>query len=105
MALKIRLSRVGSTHNPIFHVVVAEARSRRDGAPAELLGMYNPRAKKDSLTLNVARADYWISKGAVPTDTALTLIKKARRLALAAAAATPAVAEAPAAAAAPAAAV
>jgi len=93
MALKIRLSRVGSTHNPIFHVVVAEARSRRDGAPAELLGMYNPRAKKDALTLNVARAEYWISKGAIPTDTALSLIKKARKLALAAAAAAPAVAE------------
>ena len=38
MALKIRLSRIGSTHNPIYHVVVAEARSRRDGAATEVLG-------------------------------------------------------------------
>jgi ribosomal protein S16 len=45
MALKIRLSRIGSTHNPIYHVVVAEARSRRDGAATEILGTYNPRAK------------------------------------------------------------
>ncbi|MEY4487714.1 MAG: hypothetical protein RIQ79_222, partial [Verrucomicrobiota bacterium] len=51
MALKIRLSRIGSTHNPIYHVVIAEARSRRDGAATEVLGTYNPRAKKDALTL------------------------------------------------------
>ena len=93
MALKIRLSRIGSTHNPIYHVVVAEARSRRDGAPAERLGTYNPRAKKDGLILNVARAEYWLSKGALPTDTALSLIKNARKAAanaVAAAAAAPA---------------
>ncbi|CAM2836233.1 30S ribosomal protein S16 [Rariglobus hedericola] len=86
MALKIRLSRIGSTHNPIYHVVVAEARSRRDGAAVELLGTHNPRSNRaDALTLNVERAEYWISKGATPTDTALSLIKKARK----AAAATP----------------
>lgn len=86
MALKIRLSRIGSTHNPIYHVVVAEARSRRDGAATEVLGTYNPRAKKDSLILDVARAEYWLSKGAKPTDTANSLIKNARK----AAAVTPA---------------
>ena len=86
MALKIRLSRIGSTHNPIYHVVVAEARSRRDGDATEILGTYNPRAKKDVLTLKVDRVDYWISKGATPTDTAKSLIKNARK----AAAATPA---------------
>ncbi len=77
MALKIRLSRIGSTHNPIYHVVVAEARSRRDGAATEVLGTYNPRAK--NLTLDTVRADYWVSKGAIPTDTALSLIKKAKK--------------------------
>lgn len=93
MALKIRLSRIGSTHNPIYHVVVAEARSRRDGAATEILGTYNPRAKKDALTLKLDRADYWISKGALPTDTARGLIKSARKAAVAA----PAVEAAPAA--------
>ena len=87
MALKIRLSRIGSTHNPVYHVVVAEARSRRDGDATEVLGTFNPRAKKDGLTLNTVRADYWVSKGAIPTDTALSLIKKAKK---ALAAATPA---------------
>lgn len=83
MALKIRLSRIGSTHNPIYHVVVAEARSRRDGAATEILGTYNPRAKNDSLKLNVERADYWLGKGAKPTDTANSLIKAARKAAAA----------------------
>ncbi len=81
MALKIRLSRIGSTHNPIYHVVVAEARSRRDGAATEILGTYNPRAKNESLKLNVERADYWLGKGAKPTDTANSLIKTARKAA------------------------
>lgn len=84
MALKIRLSRIGSTHNPIYHVVVAEARSRRDGAPTEVIGTYNPRSKNESLKLDVVRADYWVSKGATPTDTALSLIKKAKKTAVAA---------------------
>ncbi len=86
MALKIRLSRIGSTHNPIYHVVVAEARSRRDGRATEILGTYNPRAKKDSLVLDTARADYWVSKGAKPTDTAKSLIKEAKQAAAAPAA-------------------
>jgi small subunit ribosomal protein S16 len=81
MALKIRLSRIGSTHNPVYHVVIAEARSRRDGAATEILGTYNPRAKKDALTLKVDRVDYWLSKGATPTDTAKSLIKTARKAA------------------------
>lgn len=83
MALKIRLSRIGSTHNPVYHVVVAEARSRRDGAATEILGTYNPRAKTDSLRLKLDRADYWLSKGAKPTDTANSLIKTARKSAAA----------------------
>jgi small subunit ribosomal protein S16 len=84
MALKIRLSRIGSAHNPVYHVVVAEARSRRDGAATEILGTYSPRAKKDALLLKVDRVDYWLSKGALPTDTAKGLIKTARKAAPAA---------------------
>ncbi len=79
MALKIRLSRIGAVHKPIYHIVVAEARSRRDGSPVELLGTYTPQSKKQPLILDVARAEHWISKGAVPTDTAKSLIKKARK--------------------------
>jgi small subunit ribosomal protein S16 len=79
MALKIRLTRIGSTHNPVYHVVVAEARSRRDGDSVEILGTYNPRAKANQLSLDISRVEYWISKGAQPTDTAHTLIKRGRK--------------------------
>jgi len=79
MALKIRLSRIGATHQPVYHVVVAEARSRRDGAAVEILGTHSPRSKRDALTLDLARVEHWLSKGALPTDTAWTLIKKARK--------------------------
>jgi small subunit ribosomal protein S16 len=78
MSLKIRLSRIGAVHKPIYRVVVAETRSRRDGAPVESLGTYSPRAKQNGLTLNVVRADYWVSKGAHVSDTVKTLIKQAR---------------------------
>jgi len=81
MALKIRLTRVGSIHNPHYRVVVAEARSRRDGAAVEYLGTYAPRNKGDQLKLNLPRVDYWISKGAKPTDTMGAMIKRARKAA------------------------
>jgi small subunit ribosomal protein S16 len=89
MALKIRLTRIGTTHQPHYRVVVAEARSRRDGAPVEVLGTYNPRAKGETVKLDLARVDYWLSKGAKPTDTLHSMIKRNRRAA-AAAPATPA---------------
>lgn len=80
MALKIKLQRAGATHNPIFRVVVAEARGRRDGRFVEKLGTYSPKQKGDKeLALDVERADYWTSVGAVPTDTVAALIKKARK--------------------------
>ncbi len=79
MALKIRLSRIGAVHKPIYHVVVAEARSRRDGSPVELLGTYTPQSKSQPLILDLARAEYWLSKGAIATDTARGLINKAKK--------------------------
>lgn len=82
MALTIRLSRIGAIHKPIYHVVVAEARSRRDGAAVENLGTYSPRAKgAEALSLKVDRVDYWISKGAQPSDTVKGLVKQARKAA------------------------
>lgn len=79
MALKIRLTRIGSTHQPHYRVVVAEARSRRDGAPVEVLGSYDPRAKGEQVKVDLARVDYWLSKGALPSDTLNAIIKRARR--------------------------
>ena len=87
MALKIRLTRIGTTHQPHYRVVVAEARSRRDGAPVDTIGSYNPRAKGNTLTIDLARVDHWLSKGAKPTESLHAMIKRARRAATAAPAA------------------
>jgi len=84
MALKIRLTKVGSVHQPLYRVVVAEARSRRDGAAVENLGTYTPKAKGSPVNLNLERVDYWLSKGATPTDTMHAMIKKVRRASAAA---------------------
>ena len=83
MALKIRLTRIGATHQPHYRVVVAEARSRRDGAPVEVLGSYDPRSKGNPMNVNLERVDYWVSKGAKPTDTLHAMLKRARRSAAA----------------------
>jgi small subunit ribosomal protein S16 len=79
MALKIRLTKVGSVHQPLYRVVVAEARSRRDGAAVENLGTYRPGSKGNPINVNLERVDYWLSKGAKPTDTMHAMIKKARK--------------------------
>jgi len=83
MALKIRLTKVGSVHQPLYRVVVMEARSRRDGSPTEFLGTYTPKTKGNPIKLNLERVDYWLSKGALPSDTMHAMIKKARRTAAA----------------------
>jgi small subunit ribosomal protein S16 len=79
MALKIRLTRIGSIHQPHYRVVVAEARSRRDGAPVEVIGTYNPRGRGEQVKLDLSRVDYWLSQGAQPSDTLHAIIKRARR--------------------------
>jgi small subunit ribosomal protein S16 len=83
MALKIRLTKVGSVHQPLYRVAVAEARSRRDGAAVEIIGTYRPGSKGNPIDLKMDRVDYWLSKGALPTNTMHAMIKKARRAAAA----------------------
>ncbi len=71
MALKIRLARGGSKKRPVYRIVVADARSPRDGRFIEKLGTYNPILPSDSeqrVVLDVAKAAEWIKKGAQPTD-------------------------------------
>ena len=83
MALKIRLQRHGASHRPFYRMVVTEAAARRDGRFVEVLGTYEPQAKRpeDEIKLKLDRVDYWHSVGAKPTDTAASLIRKARRVA------------------------
>lgn len=84
MAVKIRMKRVGAKNAPFFRIVVADSRSPRDGKFIEELGSYQPLKKGDNFTLNLDRAKYWISKGAQPSDTVASFIKKAGRVAAAA---------------------
>ena len=92
MALKIRLSRIGSTHQPHYRIVVAETRSRRDGDAVETLGTYDPRTKGRQVNIRLDRIDYWIGKGAKPSDTLHSIIKRARRAGSAPEAAAPEIA-------------
>ena len=81
MALTIRLQRYGSKKNPHFRMVVIEKATRRDGKSVETLGYYASRDSVASryLNLNLERIDYWMKVGAVASDTARTLISKARK--------------------------
>lgn len=81
MALKIRLQRHGASHRPFYRMVVTEAAARRDGRFVEVLGTYEPQASKpeNELLLKLERIDYWKSVGAKATDTAASLIRRARR--------------------------
>ncbi len=81
MALKIRLQRGGKTHAPRYRLVVAESSARRDGKFVEVLGNYNPQARKNEkeLDLKLDRIDHWLKVGARPTDTARTIINRVRR--------------------------
>jgi small subunit ribosomal protein S16 len=77
MAVKIRLTRVGSKKNPIYRVVVADSRSPRDGRFIEIVGRYNPRTEPSTIELDQAKIDDWLSKGAQPTESVRRLIKAA----------------------------
>jgi small subunit ribosomal protein S16 len=77
MAVKIRLTRVGSKKNPIYRVVVADSRSPRDGRFIEIVGRYNPQTDPSTVDLDVTKMKDWIAKGAQPTAPVSRLIKAA----------------------------
>ena len=75
MAVKIRLTRVGSKKNPIYRVVVADSRSPRDGRFIEIVGRYNPQTDPSTIDLDEARVKDWLSRGAQPSDSVKNLLK------------------------------
>ena len=81
MAVRIRMKRIGAKNQPAFRIVVADGRSPRDGKCIEELGTYLPHKKGNNFTLDLDRAKYWLSKGAQPSDTVASFIKKARKAA------------------------
>ncbi len=83
MSVKIRMKRVGAKNAPVFRIVVADSRSPRDGKFIEELGTYQPLKKGDNVSMDLERAKYWLSKGAQPSDTVASFIKKASKAAAA----------------------
>ena len=80
------MKRVGAKNQPVFRIVVADGRSPRDGKFIEELGTYLPRKKGDNFTIDLDRAKYWLSKGAQPSETVASFIKRANKTASATAA-------------------
>jgi len=74
--LSIRMTRMGSKKKPYFRVVLSEARSGLLGDVVENLGTYNPRAKPAQVNIDKARIEYWLTKGARPSDSVRTLLAR-----------------------------
>ena len=77
MAVRMRLTRVGSKKNPIYRVVVADSRSPRDGTFIEIVGRYNPQTDPSTIELDEEKVKDWLGKGAQPSDAVAKLIKVA----------------------------
>ena len=75
MAVRMRLTRVGSKKNPIYRVVVADSRSPRDGKFIEIVGRYNPQMEPSLIELDEAKVKAWLDKGALPTESVAKLLK------------------------------
>jgi small subunit ribosomal protein S16 len=90
MAVKIRMTRMGSNKKPFFRIVVADVKRKINGQYLEIVGWYDPKKKSDNFELKLDRVNYWIGAGAEPSDSVNSLIRKLRK-------AQPAAAPAPAA--------
>jgi small subunit ribosomal protein S16 len=77
MATRIRLRRVGRKGQAFFRIVVADSKSPRDGRFVATIGNYNPKASPAVIEVNAEQARAWLEKGAMPTDTVRSLLKKA----------------------------
>jgi small subunit ribosomal protein S16 len=75
MAVKLRLTRIGSKKNPIYRIVAADSRSPRDGKFIEIIGRYNPQTDPSLIEVDEEKARKWLSNGAQPTETVSRLLK------------------------------
>ena len=76
MAVKIRLRRMGAKKAPFYRVVVADSRYPRDGRFIEEIGYYNPQTEPAEVKIDADKAKEWLAKGAQPTETVKSLLKK-----------------------------
>jgi len=77
MAVRIRLTRVGATKQPSYRVVVADARTARDGRSIETIGHYNPRTEPVEIVIDAEKAKRWLAQGAQPSETVERLFRTA----------------------------
>lgn len=78
MAVVIRLRQEGAKGRPVYRIVAADQRFKRDGRFLDIVGTYDPAKDKANAVVDLEKVDAWISKGAQPTDTVKSLIKKAK---------------------------
>lgn len=78
MAVRLRMARTGRKNRPFYRVAAFDARTRRDGAPIEYLGHYDPLVKDfdKGVVIEIERAQYWISKGAKCSETVASFLKR-----------------------------
>lgn len=75
MAVKIKLQRLGKIRTPHYRVIIADARTRRDGKVIENIGIYEPKADPSVIKIDSERVQYWLGVGAQPTEPVLALLK------------------------------
>lgn len=77
MAMKLRLTRMGSKKKPFYRIVAVDSASRRDGRALDYVGYYNPMTEPAEIKLDQEKIKSWMERGAKPTDTVRSLLKKA----------------------------
>jgi small subunit ribosomal protein S16 len=82
MPVKLRLARRGAKKRPFYRIVAANSENRRDGRFLEIVGTYNPLTNPPTVTMKLDRVRDWLAKGAIPTETVSSLIKKETRKAV-----------------------
>jgi small subunit ribosomal protein S16 len=74
VSVRMRLTRVGSTKNPVYRIVVVDSRARRDGRAIDTIGQYNPRMEPSLIEIDADKAKDWLSKGVQPSRTVKRLL-------------------------------
>jgi len=76
MAMKLRLTRIGSKKRPFYRIVALDSATRRDGRALDYLGHYNPMVEPPEIVVNTEKVAHWIERGAQPSDTVAALLRK-----------------------------
>lgn len=79
MTVRLRLQRQGRPKRPYYRLVAIDKRVKRDGKPIEVLGQYDPMAESEKIKVDRARIDYWLKKGAQPSPTVASLLRKSSK--------------------------